>query len=84
MSAFTRRAFPILTVLMMGFWLAACAGESRADAEGGEGAGEHAAMEGGESGGEHQEGGEAREGGEALEGGEHREGGDHRERGKER
>lgn len=70
MNGFTRRLFPFLTALMMVFWLAACAGESRADAEGGEESGEHAAMEGGE----HSEGGEAREGGEHQEGGE---GGEH-------
>jgi len=66
---------------MMVFWLAACAGESQADAEGGEGAGEHAAMEdgseGAEAGGEHQEGGEAREDGEGGEHAEAGEGGEH-------
>jgi len=84
MNGLTRRLFPIVTALMMVFWLAACSGESQADGEGGEEAGEHAAMEGGgegagaQSGGEHQEGGEAREGGE---GGEHQEGGEAREGG---
>lgn len=87
MRVFTRRLFPLVTALMMSLWLASCAGESQADAEGGEEAGEHAAMEsgvegsGGESSGEHQEGGEHSEGGEAREGGEHSgehaEGGEH-------
>jgi len=73
MNGLTRRLFPLVTAGMMVFWLAACSGESQADAEGGEAAGEHAAMEGGGegSGGEHSEGGEAREGGEhGSEGGE--------------
>jgi hypothetical protein len=84
MNGLTRRLFPIVTAGMMVFWLAACAGESQADAEGGEAAGEHAAMEGGgegsggEGSGEHREGGEAREGGETREGGE---GGEHSEGG---
>jgi len=84
MNGLSRRLFPLVTALMMVFWLAACSGESQADGEGGEEAGEHAAMEGGgegsgaESGGEHQEGGE---GGEAREGGEHNEGGEAREGG---
>ena len=77
MSGLTLRLFPTLTALMMVFWLAACAGESQADAEGGEGAGEHAAMESGGEEGEYNEGGEAREGGEHNEGGEAREGGEH-------
>lgn len=47
-----RRIFPILTAMVMVFWLSACAGESHADAEGGEGSGEHAAMEGGGGEGE--------------------------------
>ena len=46
MSGLIRRLFPAITALMMVFWLAACAGETQADAEGGEGSGEHAAMEG--------------------------------------
>lgn len=77
MNSLIRRLFPAATALMMVFWLAACAGESQADAEGGEESGEHAAMEsGGEEGGEHAEGGVAREsGGEHGEGGEGREGG---------
>lgn len=88
MNGFIIRFFPILTASMLVFWLAACAGESQADAEGGEASGEHAAMESGEGGGEgggearesgeHNEGGEAREGGgEHNEGGEAREGGEH-------
>ena len=84
MSGLTPRLFPTLTALMMVFWLAACAGEPQADAEGGEEAGEHAAMEGGGEGGEHAEGGEAREGGEHNEGGEAREGGEHNEGGEAR
>lgn len=75
MNVLTRRILPIVTALMMSLWLASCTGGSQADAEGGEGAGEHAAMEGGgegaEAGGEHGEGGE---GGEHSEGGEAREG----------
>ena len=90
MNGFTRRLFPILTAGMMVFWLATCAGESQADAEGGEEAGEHSAMESGDAaeggeareGGEHYEGGEASEGGEPREGGgEHNEGGEAREGG---
>ena len=85
MSGLSRRLFPLLPAGMMVFGLAACAGESQADAEGGEEAGEHAAMEGGgegaesggEAGGEHNEGGEASEGRESREGGgEHNEGGE--------
>ena len=87
MRELTRRLFSIVSALMMVFWLASCAGESQADAEGGEAAGEHAAMEGGgegggtEASGEHREGGEAQEGGEHNEGGEAREGGEHSEGG---
>ena len=83
MNGFTRRIFPLLTASMLVFWLAACAGETQGGAEGGEAAGEHAAMEGsGEGGGEHAEGGEGREGG-SEESGEHSEGGEAREGGGE-
>jgi len=51
MNGFTRGLPPILTAMLMVFWLAACSGESRAEAEGGEASGEHAAMEGGAEGG---------------------------------
>lgn len=81
MSNWTRSLFPITMAIMMVFWLAACAGESQGDSEGGadashaEEAGEHAIAE---SGGEHAEGAEreGEHGGEAREGGEHSEGGE--------
>lgn len=92
MAVCFHRPFPVVTALVMSFWLAACSAESRTDA-GGEGdsayaedAGEHDAEEGGAEGlraegsGEHRGGGEAREGGEHREGGEggeHAEGGEH-------
>jgi len=80
MSGITRRLFPVITALMMVFWLSACSGESQADGEGSgeedhaEEAGEMASPE---AGGEHAEGGEARESGEHNQGGEAREGGEH-------
>ena len=75
MKRLSRGVFPTLTAFMMVFWLSACAGESNAHGEGGEGSGEHAAMEGGSEGAEHSgEGGEHNEGGEH--GGEHNEGGE--------
>lgn len=84
MTGLTRRIFPLVMALMMVFWLAACAGESQPDVEGGEEASEHAATEGGGEGAEHAEGGQAREGSEHPEGGaggehegEHAEGGEH-------
>ena len=96
MSVSTHRLLPFGTALVMSLWLAACSGESQADAEGaGESdhaveAGEHAAAEGGvegvgaEGSGEHREGGEARESGEHREGGEAQEGGEHAEGGEAR
>jgi hypothetical protein len=87
MNGFNRRLFATVTAGMMVFWLAACSGESRANAEGGDASGEHAAMDGGgegpggESSEEHREGGEHTEGGEAREGGEHSVSGEHSEGG---
>jgi hypothetical protein len=86
MIGMTRRLFPLVTALMLSLWLAGCAGESQADAEGGEAAGEHAAMEAAmEAAGEHAEGvadavnaegsGEHQAAGEHA--GEHAEGGEH-------
>ena len=51
MNGFTRRLFPIVTALLMSLWLAGCAGESQADAEGGEHSGEGGHDEEGEESG---------------------------------
>lgn len=75
MSGFPLRLAPLLTALLVVFWLVACSGESQADAESGEAAGEHAAMEVGAAGGGAEASGEHQGSGEAQEGGGHSEGG---------